>query len=141
MPRLAATVGWIAWASLASAADPSPHVRLELGADWAGVMANQPPGTAYIVAAGVHRGVGIIPKDGDTIRGEPGAVLNGCLQLTEWTQYGDFWIHPAPVVLPDWPDAGLFCSYPICRQPQDLYADDRFVPAVESIDHLTSTTG
>lgn len=117
----------------AAAADLPPPVRLELGADWTQVMAAHPPGTAYVVATGIHRGVGIIPKDGDTISGEPGAVLNGCLQLTEWTQDGEFWVHPAPIILPDWGSDGLFCTYDICRQPQDLYADDHRLFAVESL--------
>jgi len=123
-------------AAPATAADPAPPVRLELGANWDEVMAAHPPGTAYLVTAGIHRGVGIIPKDGDTISGEPGAVLNGCLQLTEWSQDGEFWVHPAPIILPDWPGVGLFCSYDICRQPQDLYADNHRLFAVESLARL-----
>jgi hypothetical protein len=129
---LVAIITCLGWVRFAAAADPPSSVRLELGADWASVVAAQPPGTSYIVAAGVHRGVGLVPKDGDTITGEPGAVLNGCLQLTEWTQDGEFWVHPAPVILPDWPAGGLFCSYDICRQPQDLYSDDRLLQAVEA---------
>jgi parallel beta-helix repeat protein len=52
-------------------------VRLELGADLAAVVADHPPGTAFVVAAGVHRGQSLQPRDGDRFTGEPGAVLSG----------------------------------------------------------------
>jgi hypothetical protein len=124
------------WTAFALAASlnlaRAQSVRLELGSDMAGIMAAQPPGTSYVIAAGVHRAVALAPKDGDTLTGEPGAVLNGCLQLTEWIQDGEWWVHPAPVILPDWNVGGDFCSYAICRQPQDLYADDRLLEAVEA---------
>jgi len=116
-------------------------VRLEVGANWQEITAAHPPGTAYVVAAGIHRAVSLVPKDGDTITGEPGAVLNGCLQLTEWTRDGEFWVHPAPVIIPDRAAAGLFCSYDICRQSQDLYADDQLLFAVESTTSLTTEFG
>src|SRR6185312_11480831 len=42
------------------------------------VVNGHPPGTTYIVDAGIHlRNFSVQPKSGDTFCGEPGAVLDG----------------------------------------------------------------
>ena len=42
------------------------------------VVNGHPPGTTYIVKAGIHlRNFSVQPKSGDTFCGEPGAVLDG----------------------------------------------------------------
>jgi len=117
-------------------ASPTPAVAVEpvilpLGAHFQEIIDAHPPGTHYRVSAGVHRGATMIPKDGDVISGEPGAVLNGCLTLDDWTFDGQWWVHDAPVVLPLGSAAGVECAEPLCTQAQDFYLDGvRFRPVV-----------
>lgn len=53
-------------------------VEINVEDDAQSVVNRHPPGTTYIVKAGVHlRNFGVQPKSGDTFCGEPGAVLDG----------------------------------------------------------------
>ena len=53
------------------------------GDDAQSVVNGHPPGTTYIVKAGIHlRNFSVQPKSGDTFCGEPGAVLDGGRSLT-----------------------------------------------------------
>ena len=47
------------------------------GADLDGLVASSPPGTAFVLEAGVHRGHRVMPKDGMSFYGRSGAVLDG----------------------------------------------------------------
>ncbi|WP_370328244.1 right-handed parallel beta-helix repeat-containing protein [Euzebya sp.] len=58
-----------------------PHVRLEVGDDFAEITGRADPGTTFVVAAGVHREQTLLPDDGDVIVGEPGAVMSGAVVL------------------------------------------------------------
>lgn len=51
------------------------------------VVDSHPAGTVYLLKAGVHAKQQITPKDGDTIVGEPGAILDGGAQ-TAWAVKG-----------------------------------------------------
>src|SRR5689334_1609217 len=59
----------------------------------------KPPGTAFLVRAGVHRMQSIIPKSGDSFEGEPGAILSGAVQLTSFDQQGGVWVARIPANL------------------------------------------
>lgn len=76
-------------------ASPSPEaiVRVAVGDDLQRLVDTHPPGTTYLVAAGIHREQSVIPSDGDTFLGEPGAVLRGSRDLTAapWTADGGTW--------------------------------------------------
>ena len=53
-------------------------VAIGAGDDAESVVNGHPPGTTYIVKAGIHlRNFSVRPKSGDTFCGEPGAVLDG----------------------------------------------------------------
>jgi parallel beta-helix repeat protein len=53
-------------------------VAIGAGDDAQSVVNGQPPGTTYIVKAGIHlRNFSVQPKSGDKFCGEPGAVLDG----------------------------------------------------------------
>lgn len=56
-------------------------VRVEVGDDLQSVVDAQPPGTRFVLAAGVHRLQSLRPRDGDTFVGESGAVLSGARLL------------------------------------------------------------
>jgi parallel beta-helix repeat protein len=42
-----------------------------------GLVNSHPGGTTFVIKAGVHRRQQVVPKDGDSFIGEPGAVLSG----------------------------------------------------------------
>ncbi len=77
----------------ATEAAPS-EVRIELGDDPQALVDATPPGTTFVFAAGVHREVSIIPRDGDRFTGEAGAVLSGARDLThaDWSREGETWV-------------------------------------------------
>ena len=76
-------------------APPAPvcdGTRVRPGNDVLAVMAAGRPGQIYCLAAGVHRLSGpLSPRPGDTIQGEPGAVLNGAVVLDGWRRSGNGW--------------------------------------------------
>jgi hypothetical protein len=41
------------------------------------LVSSHPPGTTFLIEAGVHRRWSVRPKRGDTFKGQPGAVLDG----------------------------------------------------------------
>lgn len=81
LPSLVATT--LQPAPLSSACLTEGGVAIGAGDDAQSVVNEQPPGTAYIVKAGIHlRNFSVRPKSGDTFCGEPGAVLDGGRSLT-----------------------------------------------------------
>lgn len=59
---------------------------------------NNPPGTTFIIKAGVHRFQTIVPKNDSTFVGERGpngerlSVLSGAKVLTSFTRQGNLWV-------------------------------------------------
>jgi len=89
----------------------------------AAVNAN-PAGTTFNIKTGLYRGQSISPKDGDVFMGEPGAILNGAILLTNFVQQGSLWVATASVpegqtgvgqVEPGW-EGSLY--------PSDLFFND-----------------
>jgi parallel beta-helix repeat protein len=63
---------------LVSTCLPVGGVAIGTGDDAQSVLNGNPPGTTYIIKAGVHpRNFSVQPKSGDRFCGEPGAVLDG----------------------------------------------------------------
>ncbi|HEU4321205.1 MAG TPA: right-handed parallel beta-helix repeat-containing protein, partial [Acidimicrobiia bacterium] len=52
-------------------------IRVAPGADLDGLVKSSPPGTSFVLAAGIHRGHRVLPKEGMTFYGESGAILDG----------------------------------------------------------------
>ena len=93
-----AAVGYVL-ALLTSPADDTgfidgDYVRVAPEDDFAAVVADNPAGTTYLLGTGVHRGYTIAPKDGDTILGEPGAVMTGSvvLSMADFAETDDGWV-------------------------------------------------
>ncbi len=86
-----------------------------------------PPGATIKVMPGIHRMQTVVPKDGQTIAGEPGAVLNGARLLTDFVYESNLWVATgqtqqgqlAGVCAPY-----LGKPYDGCRHPEDVYYDD-----------------
>lgn len=47
------------------------------------IVAASPPGTTFVIASGTHADFHVVPKDGDTFVGQPGAVLDGMGSTTD----------------------------------------------------------
>jgi Right handed beta helix region len=94
-----------------------------------------PPGTTFLLKAGVHRMQSAAPKDGDTFIGEDGAVLNGSLLLTvfDQTQFGwAAWVDVPPGQV----NGQCEAEYPRCMYPEDLYYEDYRLRHVASLQQV-----
>ena len=84
-PRLEAK----AWtADAASSQSSSTFQTISPGDDIQARVDAAPPGTTFLLTAGVHRMHSIVPKNGDVFTGEPGAVLSGARLLTTAARSG-----------------------------------------------------
>lgn len=72
-------------------ATPAPPVMLQPGDDIQSIVDAQPAGTDYILAPGTYREQSVVPQDGDTFAGQPGAVLSGARLLEGFEPTGDLW--------------------------------------------------
>ncbi len=100
-------------------------VHIDPGTNIQSVINLNAAGTVYCLRPGAHRLQSLVPKNGDQIIGEYGAILSGARALTEWFQDGSRWyvnaqtqqgaLHPGAECLPD---------YPMCGYPEDLFFDN-----------------
>jgi hypothetical protein len=91
--------------------------------DAAAVVAGSPPGTSFEFATGVHRGVFISPRRGDSFTAQPGAVLSGAVVVSEFTRSGSVWVAPGPAGSP--PIGECRPDRPACALPEELFLDGR----------------
>jgi parallel beta-helix repeat protein len=66
-------------------------ISVRPGQDIQALVAASPPASTFLLKAGVHRMQSIRPRNGDSFRGEPGAVLSGARLLTVFTRMGKYW--------------------------------------------------
>jgi len=103
-----------------------PGVRIGPGDDAQRTIDAHPSGTAYCLTAGTHRvGGPLVPKAGDSLRGERGSVLSGSVVLSGWVRAGNGW--SAPGRLPPEPSDSGECtaSAPLCTAAEDVFLDGR----------------
>ena len=88
---------------------------------------SNPPGTAFVIKAGVHRMQSIEPKSGDRFTGEKGAVLTGAMVVKPFRKEGPLWV--AEVRVQQIRSVGE-CdpNAPACTLPEDLFVDNVLVP-------------
>jgi len=67
-------------------------VRLKRGDNFQRKVGNNPPGTHFVVASGIHRMQRVLPKDGMTFTGEKGAVMSGARVLRSFDRDGSLWV-------------------------------------------------
>lgn len=72
---------------------PASAILLPLGRTWQRSW-NHPPGTTYVLEAGVHRGQVLVPDVGDTIVGQAGGMLSGAepVERGAFTRDGERWV-------------------------------------------------
>lgn len=112
--------------------NPAPfQVYISPGERIQAVIENHPPGTTFIIGAGIHRRQTITPRDGDSFIGESGAVLNGANLITEFVAFGDVWIIEGQDQI-GWAAGECIEGFERCSYGEDLFLDD--VP----LQHVTS---
>src|SRR5262245_35702552 len=91
-----------------------------------------PAGQAFRLAPGVYRLAQVTPKDGNIFQGDPGAVLNGAVVLTDFAREGSVWVGSG--VTQEKGQATGYCGkgYGACIYPEDLFIDDTLVRRVTS---------
>jgi nitrous oxidase accessory protein NosD len=67
----------LAYTASLLATPPDPPVLIPAGQSIQQAVDAHPPGTSFVIAAGVHRRQVVRPKDGMSFIGQPGAVLDG----------------------------------------------------------------
>jgi parallel beta-helix repeat protein len=108
---------------------------------------NNPPGTTFILRAGVYREQNVTlstNNDGDSFIGDNGALMDGAKSLTNWTRVTiggvSYWTTAGGT-----PQGSPYCNqpyaccepgYPECVFPQDLYVDGNEYLHVASLKSL-----
>lgn len=124
-PRLEAK----AWTAAATGSQSSSTFQtISPGDDIQARVDAVPPGTTFLLTAGVHRMNSIVPKNGDVFTGEPGAVLSGARLLTTAARSGSYWVianQTQEGVRRGTPTDGI-CrpGAPRCGYPEDVFIDD-----------------
>ncbi len=100
------------------------------------MVADSPPGTQFRIPAGTYRLQSISPKDDDSFIGEPGAIMDGAQQLTQFSQSGRLWV--ACVPLTEGTDYRGVCVsiHPDCMFPSDLFVDDAPLVRVANLEDV-----
>lgn len=112
-----------------------PVVVVEPGDDLGTLVASSPPESTFVLESGIHRGHTVIPQDGQSFVGRPGAIMSGAAILTGFVEQGGVWAVGGQT-------AGGFVhgqcepATPRCVHPEDLFVDDRLlrhVPALSDV--------
>lgn len=103
-------------------------ITIQAGTPIQSVVDANPAGSTYVLAAGIHRGHTVTPKDGDTFVGGGGSVMTGAVPVTSWMQQGALWT--ATVAGPKMGtgyqgQAFMRKGYEACWLPEDLFLDDK----------------
>ncbi|MPZ99206.1 MAG: hypothetical protein GEU80_07680 [Dehalococcoidia bacterium] len=107
---------------------PAGAIIVAPGQDIQSVIKQHPVGSTFYLRAGVHRMQEIVPRDGDTFLGEPGAILNGSRLLTDFSRDGSYWVATGQkqqgLVKGGCVEQENGSRYDMCGQPEQLFIDD-----------------
>jgi hypothetical protein len=119
---------------------PANAVSIVPGDNAAAVVSQHPAGTTFVFEPGLHRGVSIRPRSGDSYLGRPGAILSGAHVLDGFAPRDGFWAvggqtsqleaHGGCAQLADgsWDSA--------CKHPEQLFIDGETQRQVSSLNQL-----
>lgn len=105
------------------------------------VLSRHPPGTTYCFSTGTHRvNEPLAPQRGDSILGQPGAVLSGSVEITGWWEVERGWA--ARGRLPRTLNENGTCSRqaPGCTLTHDVFLDGRRLRRVLTAEQVTPGT-
>ena len=115
---------------------PLPELTVHLGDDIGKLVQQNPPGTAFQIEAGVYRLQSIVPKDGDSFIGEPGAILNGAQLLTQFSRSGRFWTVAVQATPRREYRGQCAAAHPACTYPEDLFFDNKPLGRVAELEDV-----
>jgi hypothetical protein len=120
LPSLTVAPSWEAPTTLATV---DFDVRVESGDSIQEAIDSSPADSLILVAAGEHREQSVVPKEGQHILGEKGAILNGSRLLTDFSPIDDLWVHRGIEL--DGEESGR-CRWEAqgCGWPEQLFLDD-----------------
>ena len=101
-----------------------PTIEIQPDADAATIVQQAPSPARFNFTDGVHRGVSVAPRDGDTFTADPGAILSGAVPLAGFAPDGRVWSAPSPVA-PAQPTGDCRATTPACGAPEELFVDGR----------------
>lgn len=123
----------------ATAQAPPQAVTVAAGQSLQAAVDAHPPGTHFLIKADVHRLQSVVPKDGNTFTGEPGAVLSGARRLDGAIRQGDTFVFHGQdqqgTVQGECED-----DRPRCVHPEDLFLDDRLLVHVATLAEVVPGT-
>lgn len=116
-----------------------PIVVIGPGDNLEAIVAANPPGSTFILEAGIHRGAALEPKDGQVFEGRRGAVMSGAAVLSVFERRDDLWVSTGQRA------EGLVhgqCSadHPRCSYPEELFIDDQVLRHVDSVSKVAPGT-
>jgi parallel beta-helix repeat protein len=100
--------------------------RVPAGDSVQAAIARSPAGATICLGKGVHRlGRALVPRAGQRLIGEPGAVLNGAVPVSSFRRAGTSWV--ARGVVPTAPTTNGVCmpGYSGCRYSEAVFYDGR----------------
>jgi parallel beta-helix repeat protein len=103
--------------------------------DLAALVAAAPEGSTFMLESGVHRASEIVPKDGMTFAGEPGAVLSGAVVLDGFSSSGDYWQISSIEFGAD-SDSECIDGYESCGKPNDVFVDGVMLWRADTLEEL-----
>jgi parallel beta-helix repeat protein len=115
------------------------QVTINPGDDIQAKVNSYPTGTTFNVKAGLYRSQSVTPKDWDVFIGEPGAIMNGSILLTNFVKQGSLWVATAAVSQGQWIDYGTYPGWEGSKDPDDLFYND--VPLQHVLSQGEVTTG
>lgn len=124
---------WILEEGTAANPLPSRQVTVQPGDNIMALVDQSPPGTAFLLQAGVYRLQAIIPKEGDSFIGAPGAVLDGAQPLTTFSRSGNLWTAPVQAAQQSAYRGECWDTHPACKYPEDLFLDNRPLMRVDNV--------
>jgi len=108
-------------------------VRVTPADDVQAAIDAHPPGTTFCLAAGTYRlEAPLVPRQGDALVGQVGAVLSGAKVLSGWQADGQQWTTTG--FLPAAPETSEWCldTAPLCSNLEDVFLDGQRLQPVES---------
>lgn len=125
---------------IVSGAETTPTVRVEPGDELSEVAEAHPPGTTFVLGAGVHRLAAVEPQDGDSFIGEGDAVLSGARDISAdvvaWQRSSGHWYLDGQRQRGDGSGEIEKGGNPLHRRPEELFVDDRRLEPVGSRSEL-----
>lgn len=116
---------------------PAGAIAVVIGDDVTTLVAQAPPGSTFVIQPGVHRTGPLVPKDGMTFVGRPGAVLSGAQVLEGFEPNGATW-ELAGVSLDETAHGECVAGYRACALRNDLFIDDVMLWRADTPDDLQS---